>query len=185
MSTRKQRGLKERIYLLKAFCNNDNEWTLSVKGSSNKIYEIKLSNKDVKCKCMDFSIRGRICKHLYFVLGRVIRESNLLSMINEVDDIKINYELISTLLSQILKNHLQNNVIKKNDISYDKNECCSICFEEFGNESVEQCQIQCKNTFHSECIKIWISKNSTCPLCRCEWITNSNNCLEHFSVTNI
>ena len=183
MSTRKQRGLKERIYLLNAFRNNENEWTLSVKGSSNKIYEIKLSNNDVKCKCMDFSIRGRICKHLYFIIGRVIRTNNLLSLINEVDDIKINYELISTLLNDILKNHLQNNKI--DNVCYDKNECCSICFEEFGNEPVEQCQIQCKNTFHSECIKIWISKNSTCPLCRCEWLTNSNNGLEHFSITNI
>lgn len=183
MSTRKQRGLKERIYLLNAKLDNINGWTLAVKGSSNNIYEINLSRENIKCKCMDFAIRKKICKHLYFILGRIIKNNDLFSKIKDVEDIKVNYELISTLLNEILKNHLCNK--ENNSISYDKTESCSICFEEFGNEQIDQCQTQCKNTFHSECIKIWISKNSTCPLCRCEWYPNSINGLEKLSITNI
>lgn len=28
----------------------------------------------------------------------------------------------------------------------------------------------CGHTFHNECIKPWVDKNKTCPLCFCQWI---------------
>ena len=56
MSSRKNRGLQERIYLLNAEYDN-NEWNLEVKGSSKRIYKIKLGEEIVKCGCMDFIIR--------------------------------------------------------------------------------------------------------------------------------
>ena len=64
MTTRKQRGLKERIYLLDA--KLDDNLVLSVKGSSNRIYEITFSKEFTKCKCMDFSIRKKVCAIFVF-----------------------------------------------------------------------------------------------------------------------
>lgn len=174
MTTRKQRGLKERIYLLDA--KLDDEIILSVKGSSNRIYELTLSKKYTKCKCMDFSIRKKVCKHMYFIFGRILKNSNILDKITEVTDINENYDLISGLI----KETLEKNKLNTSNLEYDKKDTCCICFEEFGEESVKQCTSVCKNTFHSDCLGIWLSKNSNCPLCRTVW-NNSNNPFSEFN----
>ena len=72
------------------------------------------------------------------------------------------------------------------EIEYDKKECCSICFEEFGNEDIQQCELTCKNVFHTECINLWLASNNSCPLCRSNWITStSDNPLEEFKGLSI
>ena len=43
-----------------------------------------------------------------------------------------------------------------------ENEVCPICLEELGLVRV----LQCEHSFHPNCIKIWISKTPTCPVCR-------------------
>ena len=182
MSTRKQRGLSERIYLLDANFDSD-IWNLTIKGQSKSIYKIKLSSENVKCKCMDFNIRKNVCKHMYFILGRILKDSKIINKIKCVADIEDNFNDISLNLKNILNKHVSNNT---NDLEYDNKECCSICFEEFGDESVEQCQLSCKNVFHTECINLWLSNNNSCPLCRSSWTTlNSDNPLEEFKGLSI
>lgn len=180
MSTRKQRGLSERIFLLKAKLY-DNKWELSVKGSSKRIYKITLSNDVCKCGCMDFTIRHKVCKHLYFILGRIIN-NNISNSVKNIDDILVMYNDLSDNLKLKLSNHV---VTTENNIKYDKNETCCICFEEFGDENVIQCEAQCKNIFHRDCINLWLSNNSSCPLCRSNWLENNANPLEEFSLLNI
>ncbi len=182
MSTRKQRGLSERIYLLDANFDSD-IWNLTIKGQSNSVYKIILSGEKVKCKCMDFNIRKNVCKHMYFILGRILKDCKIINKIKCVVDIEDNFNDISLNLKNILSKHVSNNT---NDLEYDNKECCSICFEEFGDESVEQCQLSCKNVFHTECINLWLSNNNSCPLCRSSWITlNSDNPLEEFKGLSI
>ena len=46
---------------------------------------------------------------------------------------------------------------------------CAICLcaLEVGEEMIAlPCQLTVNHSFHSECIKPWISKNRTCPVCR-------------------
>jgi len=177
MSTRKERGLIERIYLLEAKYD-ERKWDLSVKGSSKSIYKIILSSKYVKCKCMDFTIRKKVCKHLYFILGRILKNSQITNNINSVTDIVENYSNISNMLKEVLHNHVHTN---DKQLEYDTNDMCCICFEPFGNEIVDQCIMTCKNTFHRECINLWLSKNVNCPLCRSSWKdSQTDNPLEEF-----
>ena len=182
MTTRKQRGLSERIFLLNASFNDCDAWDLSIKGSSKRIYKIKLSIHETKCKCMDFTIRRKVCKHLYFVICRIINNSELSNKIKVVDDITNNYFAISKLLKNVLNNHISDN---KGKIIYNTKDTCCICFEEFGNENVTQCNLVCKNVFHSECLQLWLSQNNSCPLCRSNWINENNNPLEEFNSLNI
>lgn len=176
MSNRKERGLSERIYLLSAINNNDT-WQLSIKGSSNRIYDLLLSSDKISCKCMDFTIRKKICKHLYFIFGRVLNNRDLIND-NNLDSIRNKFDIISEELNLVLSNHINNNCDK---IEYNKNESCCICFEDFGNEKIVQCKMTCKNIFHSECINLWLSKNNNCPLCRSTWITENEDCLSNFT----
>lgn len=180
MATRKERGLSERIYLLEANLINTKEWILLVKGSSARTYNITFSEEETKCECMDFSIRRKVCKHLHFIFGRIIKDKEISKKIKIVDDITSNFNDISSLLETILCDHVQNKE-KDEDISYDNKDTCSICFEEFGNESIRQCKKICNNIFHTECINLWLSKNNSCPLCRSSWDNSQNdNPLEEF-----
>jgi len=184
MSTRKQRGLSERIFLLNAKLNDSKQWNLSVKGSSKRIYKIILEKDYTKCGCMDFTIRKKVCKHLYFILGTILKNTQIINKINVVNDITDNYSEISDLLKKILSNHVVCN--KKEVIDYNIKDTCCICFEEFGKEPIEQCEITCKNIFHSECINLWLSQNNSCPLCRSLWNNKkSNNPLEEFTSLKI
>ena len=180
MSSRKQRGLSERIYLLDAKLESE-IWTLTIKGQSKSIYKVVIANNTVKCKCMDFNIRKNVCKHMYFILGRILKDCEILNKIKGISDIEDNFNDISINLKNILSKHVSNDSKNSSEIKYDNKECCSICFEEFGDESIEQCELSCKNVFHTECINLWLSNNNSCPLCRSSWIMpNSDNPLEEF-----
>ncbi|KAF2893315.1 hypothetical protein ILUMI_12871 [Ignelater luminosus] len=48
---------------------------------------------------------------------------------------------------------------------------CHICLKEY--EEAENIKIMpCKHKFHSACIKAWLAKTNSCPLCRYELPTN-------------
>lgn len=51
-----------------------------------------------------------------------------------------------------------------------KQETCSICLENIPNkgesDKLEPYTLNCKHRFHKCCLKSWISKQKTCPLCR-------------------
>ena len=104
------------------------------------------------------------------------------------DTSQYRFEVVFSFISENLKKVLGNHAsIKENcEIEYDKKECCSICFEEFGDEDIQQCELTCKNVFHTECINLWLASNNSCPLCRSNWITStSDNPLEEFKGLSI
>lgn len=58
-------------------------------------------------------------------------------------------------------------------IEGDKDNCCSICMEDY----TDDCKVYrldcCKKIIHTDCIEKWFSKyNHTCPLCRHKYDTN-------------
>jgi hypothetical protein len=46
---------------------------------------------------------------------------------------------------------------------------CSICLENYKpNEPL--IQLQCNHIYHPDCINDWLRRQSSCPLCRCDFI---------------
>lgn len=43
---------------------------------------------------------------------------------------------------------------------------CSICLECINISTTGRVEMSCSHTFHLKCIGTWLSKNSSCPLCR-------------------
>lgn len=43
---------------------------------------------------------------------------------------------------------------------------CPICFEEMKETDV--CALPCSHCFHEACIDKWLTRSSTCPMCRCD-----------------
>lgn len=44
---------------------------------------------------------------------------------------------------------------------------CSICLQDFECQDVARSLTNCRHLFHLRCINKWISKQRSCPLCRC------------------
>lgn len=58
---------------------------------------------------------------------------------------------------------------KQNFVSFCENEenTCTICFEECNESNVCELNCGCQNKFyHVDCIKTWVYKNPSCPICR-------------------
>lgn len=44
---------------------------------------------------------------------------------------------------------------------------CSICLDNFDNKR-PTCSIRCGHIFHTKCVKKWLKKNKSCPVCRAD-----------------
>lgn len=47
-----------------------------------------------------------------------------------------------------------------------ENEMCSICRNQFQMNEICRKINQCQHYFHQSCVDSWLSRNSTCPVCR-------------------
>ncbi|EFH48686.1 hypothetical protein ARALYDRAFT_489785, partial [Arabidopsis lyrata subsp. lyrata] len=43
---------------------------------------------------------------------------------------------------------------------------CAICLSEFEDQETLRWMPPCSHTFHANCIDVWLSSRSTCPVCR-------------------
>ena len=62
--------------------------------------------------------------------------------------------------------------IEKKNIIYEigsSPRVCSICLEDF-TENTPLIQLNCNHMYHPDCINSWLQRQSSCPLCRCEFI---------------
>jgi len=188
--TRKERGLKQKMFLLRVEqFEEENEWCFIVKGTTND-YTIEIKQNNFNCTCPDFGKRGRICKHLYFIIGRIAQCDDLIiTLESDIEkgtrDSIMNFEELKTLTAGLvyrLRERLntsskldKHETIQSNKIQGD----CSICYEELSHSEVLSCKYgiepHCTGYFHEECISAWLQKNSSCPLCRRKWNSKYSN----------
>ena len=172
VSTRKERALYQRMFLMNAFYNDKDLWKFTVKGHSGTNYHISLTPMGMKCSCPDYTRRQKLCKHLYFIIGRIAQDMTILDALDD-KCIFINVFRINPKLSNLLKTKLRNRMedIGEN-INPDRDTNCSICFERM--KKCPRCSY-CQNMFHKECINLWLAKNRNCPLCRKSWKEDSKD----------
>lgn len=181
-NSRLKRGMKQKMFLLSAnFDEKIHQWIAMVKGTTNN-YTLIINKEEILCTCPDFTGRGRICKHLYFIIGRIGQCENMLyDLESAIEDgnrgsILTNdeYELLHTnlllRLSQRINQSTNNNDFVEESLTDD----CCICYEPLNIGPVLQCMNTCKNYIHKDCINMWLNNNTTCPLCRSEWANNKD-----------
>ena len=69
---RLERALEQRIYLIDREISNAADMHFVVLGAVGKVYYVDI-NATPRCSCIDYRMRGGQCKHLYFVLCRVLK----------------------------------------------------------------------------------------------------------------
>jgi DNA-directed RNA polymerase subunit RPC12/RpoP len=147
-------------------------------------YYVHLSPERFVCECRHFKRRGEICKHVYFIFGRVLKDVNLMCEVEfglsskDVFDSQRNFSLGMELhlLSSLVQKKERVMNKQKSFADNKKDDDCVICTETMKDMRVWVCA-QCKNTLHPACIAKWAeTKNeNVCPYCRNTEEADQNN----------
>lgn len=162
-TTRVTRALSQRIYLMNKH-QLDGVFVLEIMGNSKSSYRVTIGD-EIHCSCPDHNVRGKLCKHLLFVLIRLFKFP--IEYIANYQSTFITYpETLAKAKACFEAPHLQMQSEKK--IEGD----CPICLEELDTgEALLSCS-QCKNHVHQLCFLKWINgKEPTCVLCRVTWFS--------------
>lgn len=163
---RLNRSKRQRIFLMQAE-RRDDRWEFVVEGTTGNNYRVLVSTQQLKCGCLDFRLRKKTCKHLYFIITQVAQNDELTKRINTNPKISQNaYNLLDMQLTQRLRSRIQQHAEKKNqegktelNITFGEDDTCAICFDELKKEDLAQCALGCKKYFHETCMQRWLAKN--------------------------
>ncbi|CAK3794974.1 hypothetical protein AC579_8820 [Lecanosticta acicola] len=144
--------------------------TISLAGTTGNIYTIDIDRVPT-CDC-PHARKGNQCKHLVYVMARVLRvpenlEYQLAYLSSELKQI---FEKAPPLPSETVVESEKDGNRKKLE-----GECpiCCVDFEpENAKEQVVYCKAACGNNIHKECFDQWARTKPgkvTCPFCRTPW----------------
>lgn len=161
MEGRKERALQQRLYLLEAE-RKDGGWKFIVRGSTGSRYTVSISDNNLLCNCFDCKKRKSVCKHIYFIVGRVAAHDELLKNMGN--------SLNSQILDEITPRLLGRLRVEPKEQEKPRDTMCSICYEDLDND-IKTCY-ECKNGYHDGCLEIWLRNKETCPMCRKLWLSD-------------
>ncbi len=178
---RKNRGLTQKLFLIETIQSNNNfEREFVIMGSTCNVYNVVIKNNP-SCTCPDHKLNNRRCKHIYFVLIKIMCVTDVDKICFSNDDLSNMFSNMrcipgSVQISEDLK-QLYNNIKNKSHcIEKDLNDCCPICLDELENgEDILTCKYSCGRHIHSYCFEL-INKNKTdirCIYCKQLWNTQT------------
>ena len=115
------------------------------------------SNNAIYYNVNNFS---QVCVGILFLIGISFLSVCCRSPSNQNTDLNIRNNTLNQNLIETINQSEENY-----DIIFHKDEECSICLEEFTTDK-KIIKLNCNHIFHTDCIKLWIENNNTCPLCR-------------------
>lgn len=146
MEARINRALNQRLY----FISSPSPDLYQIAGLTNE-YDVKIDivNDEHTCTCMDFKNRQEPCKHIFFVLFRLLR-----------------FDKDEWLVGKSFDYVTKDDTKKRRQLETEDTEC-AICYEEFNETEITYCD-ECGHRFHTECLTVWLkhAPQSTCPQCR-------------------
>lgn len=180
--SRKERGKTQNLFLVEILePKNVYEKSFIIMGSTGNIYTVSI-NEQPTCTCPDFRLRHKSCKHIFFVLIRIMK----------VDESQTENGLTKTLLKQMfrkmpkmlnelmidkdqkqkyqkLQTNLGGDVVKQKPLE----DICPICLDDLSNgESIEYCKYSCGKSIHKQCFDMWSKhrgQSKSCVFCQQNW----------------
>jgi len=146
------------------------EKSYMIMGSTGNPYQVTISNYP-RCTCPDNQLNGRRCKHIFFVLLRIMKATN--TNRRKYSDSELVSMYVNTppiekhLIYQGKKPKIKEGVAQK----FDEGDQCPICLESLENgKELDYCKYSCGKTIHKECHNQWkVSKGNICVYCRGNW----------------
>jgi len=202
------RSLTQRLFLIKRGEFNDGtidsngcSCEFHILGSTGNIYDV-IIRKVATCSCPDHA-KGNLCKHILFVLLKVMSLDNKSPLIYQAAWIETEliemFEQMNRRYRQLGGTVLANRAVQESfaklgkgeeeeekDIGgvvrkqIDQEDDCPVCFDTLQNNSLTTvyCRGRCGANFHKNCIEHWLQQNQqnpTCPMCRVPWEESSGN----------
>lgn len=173
-TVRKDRGLTQKLYLI----DKKNDYEYVIMGSTGNVYDVKIS-KNPTCSCPDCKTNGNRCKHIYFVLMRIMKLSD--SMITqktyseiELQDMKMKNADKTIHANDLVKKKYKKIQDKQNnaDLSVaNTDDLCPVCLDDIENgEEYDYCKLYCNKAIHILCFQMWCKKNiPKCLFCQKPW----------------
>lgn len=177
---RQERALRQRLLLDDTIIEvDDTRAKFSIIGSTGSIYRVQI-DRNCSCTCMDFLNRQVACKHIYFVLARVLRQpediwrqgghfhddivANLLKTAENVQMNRYKESVTEDVKIEVSKSQEIKSTIRR-DVSEQK-ECCICLYDFVEGEQLIFCYNTCGYNFHQLCFTRM--KKNQCPMCRSE-----------------
>lgn len=177
MSSRRiERCYTDNIYLIESIQPEPYfpyERQYLIMGNSGNTYTVTISNQPT-CTCPDYTTRGNRCKHIYFVLIRIMNILNYTERTysdEELEEMFLNIpEVAKNLMYQGEEPQEQKEVNQK----FEKDDVCPICLDPLENgKDLDYCKYSCGKTIHKKCFSMWEkSKGGICVFCRGKWYSN-------------
>lgn len=207
----RERGKTQSIFLIQGHAENANNnannnanaliHKYDVMGTTGNCYTVSIANT-CSCTCPHYQTRNVRCKHIYFILTRVMQVSGEEEMIdyypNEMlkkmfanipDYAKVmsGNKTLADLYNKINDKQQNREAPKKTETVPDyltrkvnKKDKCPICLDNFGDFDVVQCRYSCGNYVHAECFRMASEHHRrkretiTCIYCRQPWNKKPN-----------
>jgi predicted nucleic acid-binding Zn finger protein len=139
-----------------------------VQGGSGAQYEVAV-HRTITCSCPDFQNRRRKCKHILFVMARVLRLSQA-ELEDLGPDVVMDAETRARLHERATSAEERRTVPRPSHREPDTE--CGICCEVFAHTSVVRDCTTCWHTAHQACLRAWTlamrRDSRSCPYCRGE-----------------
>jgi hypothetical protein len=184
---RKKRGKEQKIFLILTHEYDEDilERKYEVMGTTCNAYTV-IINSEPTCTCPDFTQRNHRCKHIYFVLTKIMKVAvnqedilkysvnNLLDMFTNIPIITENLKIDPIRLKKYknLKKNGNGEVVARN---IDEDDICPICMGDMYDcsEELTFCKYSCGTSIHKQCFDIYCNnkvKNSiVCLYCHKNW----------------
>ena len=173
-SGRIERCYTDNIYLIESFMP-DSEFKRKylIMGNSGNTYMVTITNIP-KCTCPDYNIRHNRCKHIYFVLIRIMKINNYHSKQFSDDELNKMFKNIPEIAQNLRYNGEKSTEEKGVNQKFDKGDICPICLDDLENgKELDYCRYSCGKTIHKKCFSMWKkSKGGICVFCRAAWHTD-------------
>ena len=177
-SKRIERCYTDNIYLIESLPpdpDDDTQRIFVIMGHSGNVYNVTISNHP-HCTCPDYYLRGNRCKHIYFVLMRIMNISNYTDSSYEDDELIEMFNNIPPITQNLMyKGSAIPNGGKEVEQKFEKDDICPICLDPLENgKDLDFCRYSCGKTIHSKCFSMWErTKGSICVFCRAQWHCNN------------
>ena len=182
LESRKQRSKTQPLKITYFLELDHPDFQVNVLGSTKNPYQLYFFKEGTSCTCMDFKLRNRICKHLFFIIGKVSQSNKVFEDVKTLEDLtpKVIEEIKINLKNKIdLQKHQEHNT-NDNQISIERDDYCSICMEDFEQQQNLKCDT-CQHVFHQQCLQGWWNMNyqnaNHCAMCRAKsFLPNGDDC---------
>ena len=174
-SQRIERCYTDNIYLIEVEPPDEDDEDIKRKfvimGHSGHVYNVTITNHP-HCTCPDFYLRRHRCKHIYFVLMRIMNADNYTDSSYTDDELIDMFNNIPPIAQNLMyKGSAIPNEGKEVEQRFEKGDICPICLDPLENgKDLDFCRYSCGKTIHSKCFSMWEkSRGSICVFCRAQW----------------